>query len=91
MTQHIEELPNLSALRMSEEYNVHRAFDNLKSEITRLRQDKAELVKTLKAVEFIWLQESAVETCPWCGGTKIVGHAEDCPHQAAITKAGKES
>ena len=43
-SRHIEELPDLSALKMSDEYNVRRAFDNLKSEIARLRQDKAELL-----------------------------------------------
>jgi len=58
-------------------------------EIAALRQDKAELVKALDRIEFIWTQGSVVQSCPWCKGTRIAGHKEDCPRQAAIANATK--
>jgi hypothetical protein len=49
---------------------------------------KAALLAACKAVEFVWIQDSMIEVCPWCGGTKLLGHDDNCQRQSAI-KAGE--
>lgn len=53
------------------------------------RIQKAALLVACKSVEFVWIKDSMVEVCPWCHGTKLLGHNENCQRQSAIEQAGE--
>lgn len=65
-----------------------KTIGDLLQEIEDLKSQKAALLAACKAVEFVWMQDSMVETCPWCEGTKLLGHNDNCQRQSAI-KAGE--
>jgi hypothetical protein len=57
----------------------------MSEELDRLRQQKAQLLEVVKAIE--WKMGRSGWRCPWCGNLQEQGHAPDCLRQVAIAAA----